>query len=407
MADEDLGTAEGSASRIGRRTRSNWLLDAIMAGAGVATVAGPIAGIGAAIGRGIMSRRLDQSQLDQMAQDRADIEAANQDVDKQLQRMGNLPGVTDLDREQLNTLQTQRQILARMMNSSDPNARAQAQNRYLELMDGADSWLNDVESRQEGQQDALRGTYGDAFKDLRERFRGTQDTTLEAKRASNELLSFIDGMSDNELNKPFNRQRIAALMDTSARAFNIDTPDVLDAAGTAVSGIGGAAAATPWGAAAGAASGLINGLLQGLKAEDFKIKSSDVRRVAMKNIQSLDEVAQMKLSRYGEEARALSETGKRFGIVADDDSVFGYVTGQTDLAPVTAPQATQDGTASSRPQQQSRSSSVRANVVPRQSGPNPAQAALLAQEVEAPDLSRAPDAAAVLNAIRSRRPTND
>ncbi len=221
---EDLGTAEGSATRITRRPRSNWLLDAIMAGAGVATIAGPIAGIGAAIGRGIMSRRLDQSQLDQMAQDRADIEAANQDVDKQLQRMSNLPGVTDIDREQLNTLQTQRQILARMMNSSDPNARAQAQNRYLELMDGADSWLNDVESRQEGQQDALRGTYSDAFKDLRERFRGTQDTTLDAKRASNELLSFVDGMSDAELNKPFNRQRIAALMDTSARASPRATP---------------------------------------------------------------------------------------------------------------------------------------------------------------------------------------
>lgn len=403
---EDLGTAEGSATRITRRPRSNWLLDAIMAGAGVATVAGPIAGIGAAIGRGIMSRRLDQSQLDQMAQDRADIEAANQDVDKQLQRMSNLPGVTDIDREQLNTLQTQRQILARMMNSSDPNARAQAQNRYLELMDGADSWLNDVESRQEGQQDALRGTYSDAFKDLRERFRGTQDTTLDAKRASNELLSFIDGMSDAELNKPFNRQRIAALMDTSARAFNVDTPDVLDAAGTAVGGLSGAAAATPWGAVAGAGSALVQGLLQGLKAEDFKIKGSEVRRVAMKNIQSHDEIAQMKLSRYGEEARALSDTGKRFGIVADDDSVFSYVTGQSDLAPISAP-AARSGAESQTP---TGSRSRTTTVTPRPrigSGPSPAQSALLGQEVEAPDLSRAPDAAAVLNAIRSRRPTND
>jgi len=407
MAEEDLGSVQSTGTRVKTRPKGNWLLDAALAGLGTATVMGPLAGLAVGVGRGIANRRLDKNALDQIAEEQASIQASNKDVQAQFERFGMLPGITEIDKAQLGALQTQRQMLARAMNSADPNVRQAAADKYLSLMGEASSWLDDVESRQESQHDSIRSTYSDSFKDLRERYRNTQSSVSEATNASKELLSYIDGMSDDELNKPFARGRIAQLLQTSARGIAVDTPDAADALGTAASGIG--AVPNPIAAIIG---GIVKGGIEAFKNQDFKITGSDVRRAALASIDQLNKYGKEQLGRFGEEAKALTSTGQRFGIVADNDTVFRYVTGQSEDAPIqqAPPQPEAEAPRGRAPNRVERKQST-TRAAP--TGPNEQQRAILNSRAPQANIVDAPSAAEVLREVRSRvnrrmkRPTND
>jgi len=175
------------------------LPEGLIAGAGFGSVFGGPVGALIGAGVGVLAKRLHQSQLDTAAQEADTAYSLNVELEDSLAKASQLPGLSDVDREQLAAIDSQRRKFSILSNDADPDVRANARRGLAEL--STNPWLEDVETRTEKLEDAVRSdrkAHGDnqvqAFNKYRDQADRAQTEANAILKLANELGSDNPGV---------------------------------------------------------------------------------------------------------------------------------------------------------------------------------------------------------------------
>lgn len=176
---------------------------------------GPV-GLGLGVLQGILAKRLHQSEADKLAADAVAGEQINRDIIAQIEGANQFAD-TDIDKQQLGALATQRSVYSRLLNHPDEKVRQQAMTALAGVAAQGGAFLEDIEGRREAQADQ-------AAKD-REVRRGEYRTQLNAAtQKADEINSESDAVLRlaNELGakNPAVQSRFRKLVEQSSGDIN-------------------------------------------------------------------------------------------------------------------------------------------------------------------------------------------
>jgi hypothetical protein len=200
-----------------------------IAGAGLGAVFGGPIGALIGAGVGILARRAKQSMLDAAAAEADTAYSLNTEIANSIDRASQLPNLSEVDREQLAAIDSQRRKLSVLSQHPDPNVRAKATEQLAMLSTAP--WLEDVETRADALDDARRTARAAYGKEQVGQFNKYRDTTDKTRAEGNAILKLANELGSanpnvqarfkNFVGGSFNEEEIGLHI----KALGLDTGD--------------------------------------------------------------------------------------------------------------------------------------------------------------------------------------